>query len=304
MYEKALAANPNGVPVLLRLAQLNAGQLNRPDKAMGFARKARDLAPDNPEVARTLGRLALRSGEHAWALTLLEESSGKLPTDPELRLDLATCQFYVGQISNAVASAQRALALSKTFPRAGEAQRLTALAGVVLRPESAPAAAAVIQEALQDPAYVPALAAAASQETQRGNYPAARDRWEAVLRLAPACKPAFRQLALLCFEHLNDPRRAYECAMKSREADPTDVLIARVLGILAYGRNDYSRAAQLLSECSAAHPSDGELWYYLGMAHYQLKQRVVAKTELAKAIGLKLPTALSNECRKTLDSLK
>jgi Tfp pilus assembly protein PilF len=128
----------------------------------------------------------MQTGEYAWATDLLQQSLRNLPPDPDFLLDLATCEFSVGQVSNAASNIQKALDLSGAFERRPEAQRFQTLIGIVLRPETAPSAATAIQDSLAaNPKYAPAQAAAAYLEEQRGNYVEARTRWESLLQTFP-----------------------------------------------------------------------------------------------------------------------
>jgi len=244
------------VAILVNLAKLYAGPLNQPAKALDYARNARTLAPESAEAARTLGHLVLRTGDYKWARDLLDESSRTYSSDREVWLDLASAQFDLGQLSAADASLQRALANATNFNRAAEAQRLRTCLQIVLRPETAIAAAAFIQaELAKTPESPPLLAAAACLDEQRGDYAAARDRWESLLKTLPDFTPAFRQLAVLYFERVPDAKRAYEFALKARETFQKDPLVAKALGVLVFQRSsDYSRAATLLAERIAAQP--------------------------------------------------
>src|SRR5439155_11509868 len=47
-YERAFKANPKLPTAAMKLAQLNAGPLKNPDKAIQYAKKARELAPADP----------------------------------------------------------------------------------------------------------------------------------------------------------------------------------------------------------------------------------------------------------------
>src|SRR5438552_16358036 len=50
-YERAVKANPKLLTATMKLAQLNAGPLKNPDKALQYAKKARELAPADPHAA-------------------------------------------------------------------------------------------------------------------------------------------------------------------------------------------------------------------------------------------------------------
>jgi len=61
-YEKLLGINSSFLPALNNLAYLCAEQLGQLDKAYEFARKARDLRPDDPAIADTLGWILYKRG--------------------------------------------------------------------------------------------------------------------------------------------------------------------------------------------------------------------------------------------------
>ena len=85
---------------------------------------------------------------------------------------------------------------------------------------------------------------------------------------------------------------------------PDDAPLGRALGVLAYRRGDYSRAAQLLQESSLTLTSDGELFFYLGMAQYQLKHMPQSKVALQHALTLKIQPKPADDARKVLAELK
>lgn len=90
--ERALAVNPDLQKALLYLAELHAGPLEDPDKALDFAKRLRQLAPTDPRAAAALGRAAYAAGQHDWALTLFQEAAAGLPEDAEIRRDLARAE--------------------------------------------------------------------------------------------------------------------------------------------------------------------------------------------------------------------
>jgi len=92
--------------------------------------------------------------------------------------------------------------------------------------------------------------------------------------------------------------------VKARQAFPDDSEVARTLGILAYGRGDAARAAQLLKESSEKRTDDGELFYFLGMSHYKLKQTAQGKDSLKRALALNIPANLATEANRVLTELK
>ena len=93
-YESALKINPKLLSPLIKLAQLNAGPLQNNEKALEFAKKARELAPNDPKVvgvlghvAYVLGHAAYHAGNFTWAYSLLQESARYLADDPTVLHD-------------------------------------------------------------------------------------------------------------------------------------------------------------------------------------------------------------------------
>src|SRR5207253_8771968 len=54
-FEQALKLNPKLAAAATRLAQLNAGPVQNKEKALTYSKKARELAPADPQVAGVLG---------------------------------------------------------------------------------------------------------------------------------------------------------------------------------------------------------------------------------------------------------
>jgi Flp pilus assembly protein TadD len=92
-------------------------------------------------------------------------------------------------------------------------------------------------------------------------------------------------------------------ARKALEAFPEDASLAKALGIICYRRGDYRRTVQLLDLKTREDQTDAELFYYLGMAHYQLKERRQSKAALQRALGLKLDKQLASEATRVLSTI-
>src|SRR6266508_6625837 len=73
-FEQALKLNPNLANTVTKLAQLNAGPLQNREKGLVYAKKARELAPADPQVAGILGKVAYQSGNFIWSYSLLQEA--------------------------------------------------------------------------------------------------------------------------------------------------------------------------------------------------------------------------------------
>jgi tetratricopeptide (TPR) repeat protein len=303
-YQIALRASPKNVAVMMELARLYAasGEIT---KALDLAKNARKLAPDDPDVAHTLGRLTYQTGDHLWALSLLQEAARKMPDDPELLYDLAEAAYGVGRVSDADSAMRRALETGAIFQRANEARLFLEMTALAASPTQAVAAAAKVEQVLKsNPNHVPALMASAAISEKKSDEGAARQVYEKVLGLFPEFAPAKRRLAVFYAENPGDNSKAYELAIKARDAFPDDIELARALGIIAYRQNDFVRAAKVLLECAKQREDDAVLMYFLGLTQYKLKQRSESRQSLQRALDLHLRADLAVEARKILAELK
>src|SRR5207244_11895533 len=82
--EQALKLNPKLAAAITKLAQLNAGPLQNKEKALAYAKKARELAPADPQIAGILGKVAYQSGNFAWSYSLLQEAARRREDDAAL----------------------------------------------------------------------------------------------------------------------------------------------------------------------------------------------------------------------------
>jgi len=305
LYERALKLNPKNVSATLQLARLYADRFNNAKKALELTKGARELAPDDGTVAHALGRLAYQAGDFKWSLSLLQEGARALGKNPEALYDLAWAHYSLGNIADAEATMQKVLQTGATFARSEEARRFLALSPLWNQPEKAQQTAAQIQEILKaDPNYVPALMAAVAIYQQQGNVNGAKLACEKTLARFPSFAPANKLLAALYAERLADYQHAYEPALKAREAYPDDPEVAKTLGIVVYRRGDFKRAAQLLKESAGKRATDADLFYYLGMAHYQLKESTESKQALRQAVALNAGAKFVEEANKVLAELQ
>lgn len=309
VYENALQLNTNLVPVMVRLARLYSVQQKNPERAFALARRARTLEPDDPNIAHTLGRLAYDSAQTAsdfqWAHGLLKESARSFSDDPDVLFDFALATYAMGDMTNAVVTMRKVTGPRVSTARLAEATQFLEMNELMFNPKEAIASASKVASILQkQPDYVPALRVNGLLQESNGDFRGARDSYERVLKIFPTFSPANRSLAVLYASHLGDPAKAYEYATKAREAFPQDLQVARVLGDLAYQRNELPRAVQLLKESVSAYAQDAELFYTLGVAHYKLKQSKESKDALTKAMSLSPGSPRATEAKRILTELK
>jgi len=300
-YERALRANPNMLTATMKLAQLNAGPLKNPDKALQYAKKARELAPGDPHATAAVGSIAFQLGNYTWAYSLLQESGRQLPNDPAVLHDLAWSAYSLGKVAEARQTMQSVLSSGPSSPESTGAKTFLSMTALSADGNAVASSEAEIDSALStDPNYVPALAARAAIQAKRGDSAGAEATYRQVLQRFPDFVPAQRDLAAIL---VNDPTKrdaAYDLATKARRTIPGDPLILIVLGRVSYERKDFGRAIQLFQESARERPLDARSLYYLGMAQAQAKHNAEAKETLNRALQAGLSDAEASEAKRAL----
>ena len=278
---------------------------------MELARDAYRLAPDDPEVIGLLGRLVLESGGDAkWALSLLQQSTGRQSPGPDSLYDLARAQFAAGQIADAQSTLQQACQSTAAFARKADAQQFLSLLKAALTPDGAVAAEAAAQKLYQsNPHDLIGLFVVARGRHAKREDQGAIDAYEQLLKRDQNFTPARKYLSAL-YADLGNFQKSYELASKARESSPDDGEIARTLGISLYNRGDFENSVRLLNESIERGNEDGPGAYYLGMAHYKMSKKKdkpaeqkASKTALQRALALNVPTNLATEAKKVLAEL-
>ncbi len=306
-YESAIKANPKNAMVMLRLARIYASQGKDIKRALELARTAHQVLPNNAEVAALLGQLSYRSGDHALALNLLQQSAPRLPRDPQAQYYLAHAMLSFGRIKEAENAMRAALQPNIPFPEKADADRFLRLIPLSENPSAAVQATAAvdIDSILKTNSnYLPALWAGGRIREQRGSITEAQQLYERIPAQYPAFAPALKRLAVLYSDQPAGLEKAYGYAVKARQALPEDPEVSKVLGKLSCRRGEFARAAQLLREAVLKLPNDAKAWYYLGRSHYSLKQPSESKKALNQALALNLAPDLAGEAQKILAELK
>src|SRR5438034_3007764 len=120
-FEQALKINPKLANVVTKLAQLYAGPLQNKEKALAYAKKARELAPTDPQVAGILAKVAYDSGNFTWSYSLLQEAVRQRAKDASILHDLAWAAYSVGKVNEARDAMQKALTIGPDSPQATNA---------------------------------------------------------------------------------------------------------------------------------------------------------------------------------------
>lgn len=303
-YEQAVKLNPKLLSAIVKLAQLYGGPLQNKDKALELAKKARELAPNDAKVTGAIGTLAYQSGNFTWSYSLLQEAARQLPDDAAVQYRYAWAAYSLGKLKEAREAMKRALEILPDGPEAEDANAFLAL---VLDNESGKGGAlndATLKRLQPDPNYVPSLMVQASGLSESGESKQAEAIYLRVRERFPDFAPAQKALARAYADDPSKTAKAYDLAMKARKVLSDDAELARTLGQLAYIRKEYPRAIQLLHESDRKRALDAKGFYYLGMSHFQAKQKSLARDVLDRAIAAGLQEPMAAEARQALNDLE
>jgi tetratricopeptide (TPR) repeat protein len=297
-YEKLLEKNPQFVPALNNLAYLYVDKLNEPDKAYELARKARELGPGEATVADTLGWVLYKKGDYQQAQALFQETTGKLPDNPEAQFHLGMASYMMGQTEKARTAFLQALKGTVAFDGKDEAQRRLALLGddksVQLSSEQLEA---MLKQQPNDPMARVRLADAYEKQKE---FSKAATEYESALKVNPKLLSPLIKLAQLNAGPLQNNGQALEFAKKARELAPADGKVAGVLGAIAYRAGNFTWAYSLLQESARQQPEDSTVLHDSAWAAYSMGRVSEARDLMQRAIKASPPPEISEDAKSFL----
>jgi tetratricopeptide (TPR) repeat protein len=304
-FEQVVKLNPRLALANIKLAQLYAGSLHNKEKALTYAKKARELSPSDPQVASILGKVAYETGNLTWSYSLLQEAARQSENDPSILHGLAWAAYGLGRVNEARETMQKAVAIGSNFPEAADARTFLSLTALDENPTDLASAENEIQEELQSsPEYLPALMAQAALDEQRGQIKPASEIYTTILRRSADFAPAQKRLAKLYAQETSRTAAAYDLATKARKTLPDDSELAELLGQLSYEQKEYQRAIQLLEESARKRSLNANSLFYLGMSQLQTRQIAEARDVLNQALIGGLQEPLASEARHALADLQ
>lgn len=290
-YEKLVAIDARSFIALNNLAWLYFSQFDQIDKALEFALKARELNPQQPNTADTLGWILYHKRQYPRALSLLQEAADRLPDSAEIRYHLGMTHYMMGEETPARLALTQALQ-GGNFAEVDDARQSLAL---LTLDSTGPGAdiRATLEKALAQRKDDPvALARLSALEEREGHLPQAIKALETALQGNDKNVSALASLARLHAAN-KDSAKALEFAKAARKLAPDDAAIAYALGRLAYQLGDYTWAAGLLQEAARKLPESPDISLDLAIANYSVGR--VAEAETALRNALKPPAvSLSN----------
>jgi uncharacterized protein HemY len=125
-YQKALQRFPDSASIEKQLALLYANDPTHAGEAYDLATKARKALPEDPDVARLLGRLCYEKKDYSRAIQLLEESGRKQSLDAAGLCYLGLSRLAANQKSSGRQALNQALANGLQDPLATQARKALA----------------------------------------------------------------------------------------------------------------------------------------------------------------------------------
>ncbi|MCF7762210.1 MAG: tetratricopeptide repeat protein [Verrucomicrobia bacterium] len=298
-YEKVMAINPSSVLALNNLAYLYSERLGRMDKAYELARRAAELAPDEPSTADTLGWIYFKRGEYSRALTLLQESVGKLPDSAEIHYHLGATHYMLGEPDPARLHLQRALDEGADYIGKQDARERLALLSLDTSKADASTLAGLEKRTREVPDDPIALGVLAAIHELQGNLEKAADSYERALKITPRNVGMTARLAMV-YERLNDSQKALKLARHAHNLAPEDARISHHLGRLVFQTGDYKWAASLLAEGARKFQNEPGFLYDLAWSQYSMGQVPEAVASMRQAAQGSLPPARATEADRFL----
>ena len=276
-YEAVVKLNPRVAPAWNNLAYLLSEKFNELDGAAAAAAKARELQPNDPETADTVGWVHFRKREFPQALALLRESSARLTNNPDVTYHRARAEYSMGLESEALASFKKFLGLRGNPGDIQDAKERLAVLDAAASAQMVPSLEAFVKKDATD--YLAAFRLGEAYEAS-GTADKAAASFERAAQLNPNVPGPFAKLAAVYADKLNNLPKALESANTARKLAPNDAVIAGLLGRISLRSGDYANALALLQENAKSRAPDVGLLYDLGVAYYCVGQFEQTRTTL------------------------
>jgi tetratricopeptide (TPR) repeat protein len=283
-YEKLLAINPQFSPALNNLAYIYGVRLKQLDRAFELAQKARQLLPNDPATADTLGWITYLRGDYAGSLALLQESAEKLPNEPEVQYHFGMAQYMMGHEDIAKTALQTAVQSAKEFLGKDEARKkLLILTGDGSRPASE-VIESLEKSLAETPKDMALMLRLGALYEQSGQLTKAQEVAEKALKVNPKAVRALLILAHVYGARPDGAKRALEFAKSARAAAPDDPEVAHAAGRAAFQAGQYDWAYSILQDSGTKLPGNADVLYDLAWSAYSLGKVADAETAMQNAL--------------------
>lgn len=292
-YERALGVDSNAPLVLNNLAYLLSDRFEEHDRAHSYAARARQLRPDNPAFADTLGWIQFQRGQYAEAYALLAESASKLEAVGEAQFHFGMAAYMMGKEAEARTALTSALKATDSFSgKETIASRMSVLDADASQSDSK--LLALLEEQTRTwKDDVMAWIRLAEVHERDGAFDRARGAYEAALKVNPAATTFAARLALLYARRLNEPAKALRLAQDARKRAPNDPELLHALGMVGLQSGDSAWAYGLLQEAARSQPDRIEIQSDLAWAAFSLGRLSEAEQTMQAVAGGAAPAQLA-----------
>jgi tetratricopeptide (TPR) repeat protein len=287
-YERVLKIEPNSAVALNNLAFLYSEQLNEIEKAQEFAVKARAAAPNNPNVADTLGWILFKRRDYQQASTLLRESATKLPDNPVVQFHSGMAHYMMGNTDEARTALRKAVDSPEEFSGKEDARNRLRLLEESSAGGKELSVAELEQIVKNQPDDVVALVRLGERLEKEGAFVRAAEAFRKAFEQNPKLLQPPLKLAQLYGGALKNQKEALEFAKKARDLAPTNPSVAAVLGRIAYDAGNFTWAFSLLQEGVRVEGANAAALHSYAWAAYSLgkvQDAVDGMRRLLKASG-------------------
>jgi tetratricopeptide (TPR) repeat protein len=263
--ERALAKDEKS-PLLHRMMAESLARSGDLDRAVDHARRARELAPDDPTVRSILAQLYRIQENPGDAEKLLLDEQGK-PIDEESAWLLYQIYLEANQFDAGLGIAQWMTEKNPDEPRGW-----IALANVYEKKEQPLEAEKALRKSLEiDPANLRIYGALARSMRQRGDKDGAIGVYREMLRQAP---DDHSTLVALAEAQINDEdlEGAIETLERIEASYPKDLESVKRLGFLLYEQHRYADAVKRFERVLAAAPREYEVAFFAGIGLHRVNR--------------------------------
>lgn len=253
-YERILTKATNSTLALNNLAWLYSEELNQPEKAFELGKRARQVSPNDPYAADTLGWILYRRGDYNWAISLLRESAQKLPEVAEVQAHLGLALYKQGDEPASLEALQRSIASGEDFREKTNVLSALAILKIDPRQPGSDAINQLNQRLSKQPSDPVALAKLGQIHEWKGDSEAARHTYHKLLQVNPSSLPALISLARLELYQFKNKEKAIESIQKITSDQMQNPATAASVGRLLLDAGEVKRAYDILS-VTARDPS-------------------------------------------------
>ncbi|GMQ87343.1 MAG: PEP-CTERM system TPR-repeat protein PrsT [Gammaproteobacteria bacterium] len=255
-------------------------KLRKPGAAIEVLEPGMSSASDDAQYFSLLGSAYLGQGDAASGLEYLEKAIALAPDSANMRTQLAIGYLALGEEEQAIGELQTAVDLDQ-----GLLKTDVLLAMAYLRNKDFDAAL-VAAEALTDKmpgSPVPDNLKGAAQ-LGKGNRKAARNAYEAALKIQPDFLPAYFNLARLD-QLANNPAAAEGRYRKVLSYDEGNLKALLALAVLASREGRVDETEKWLKRAHRHHPEAAQPALML-VKHYQRRGKTIKALDLARATAI------------------